>query len=364
MSFIDKSSSFEWIVESIDRSKVELFFILLNDKGSYLQKYLNEKGIKTYTINYSGKTDIIKSVLTTFRILKNERTDVVHCHLFDASLVGLLAAKLAGIKKRIHTRHNATIHHDYHPSAVKYDKFINYLSTNIIAISNNVKDILISMEGVNESKIVMIPHGFNWNEFDNTRQADIQLMREKYQIDGSAKPVIGVISRFIEWKGIQYIIPAFKNILKKYPSAHLILANASGPYKLQLIKLLKEIPETNYTLVPFENNVGALYKLFDVFVHVPVDSKCEAFGQTYIEAMYLGVPSVFTRSGIANEIIENNENSVIVNYRDSNAIYQGIERILTDSNLSEKLSSNSKLAVQEKFGLEGMIHKLELLYCK
>src|SRR5204863_3109374 len=120
--------------------------------------------------------------------------------------------RLAGVEKRIYSRHHGSYHHEYFPTAIKYDRFINFLSTDIVAISENVKNILIGYEGVPEEKIHLIHHGFDLDSFRNVSEEKIELMKQKY-LPESAYPVVGVISRYIEWKGIQFIIPAFRKIL-------------------------------------------------------------------------------------------------------------------------------------------------------
>jgi hypothetical protein len=55
ISDIDRSIAFEWIVESIDRTKFELSFILFNNKDSFLEKFLIRAGIKVKRIPYSSK---------------------------------------------------------------------------------------------------------------------------------------------------------------------------------------------------------------------------------------------------------------------------------------------------------------------
>ena len=271
----------------------------------------------------------------------------------------MIAARLAGVKKRIYSRHHGSYHHEYFPSAIKYDRFINFLSTDVVAISENVKNILID-EGVAPEKIHLIHHGFDLDAFRNVTAEKINQMKAKY-LPAPGYPVFGVISRYIEWKGIQFIIPAFKKILEAYPQAHLILANARGHYEKQIKKLLKEIPQQNYTEIAFEDDLFTLYKLFDVYVHAPVNKNIEAFGQTYVEALAAGIPSVFTLSGVAKEFIVNRKNALVVDFQNSNAIYNATMELLKDESLRNILIQNGQQSVQS-FALDVFIKKLEELY--
>ncbi|MGK7390869.1 MAG: glycosyltransferase family 4 protein [Candidatus Cyclobacteriaceae bacterium M2_1C_046] len=361
ISHVDKALAFEWVAEHLDKDKFDLFFILLNPGNSNLEQFLRKNEIEVYRVYYKNKKNFLSALVQVRKILIQKSIQVVHSHLFDASLIGLLAAFTAGIKKRIHTRHNSTIHHNYFPKAVKYDKLINYLSSDIVAISEVVKKVLVQLEGVDEKKIHLIHHGFRFDDIPQKNSERVNFVRRMYN-SGGRRPVIGVISRYIHWKGIQYIVPAYKKLLSKYPNALLILANAAGPFAEEMKQLLNTLPEYSYIEIPFEKDVFALYMLFDIFIHVPIDELSEAFGQTYIEAMSVGIPSVVTRSGIAHEIIKDNLNALVVDYKSVDGIYNAVIKLLSDDLLRDSISTKSQEDVRERFYLDQMIHKLQKLY--
>ena len=363
ISNINKALAFEWISTYLNKDKFELNFILLNSKDSELETYLRNNNISVDRITYTSKKNIPGAILLTYKLLKKHKTQVVHTHLFEANIVGLIAGWLAGITKRIHTRHHSNYHHIYHPKAVKYDKIVNFLSTDIIAISEVVKDVLVRDENTPAKKVHIIHHGFKLDEFTNVSELSVNRLRQKH-IPAHSHPIVGVISRYTEWKGIQYIIPAFEQLLKTYPNAMLVIANANGDYKNEIQKLLQTIPKNNYIETPFESDVFALYQLFDIFVHVPISETFEAFGQTYVEALAARIPSVFTLSGIANEFIKDHHNALVVPHKNSEAIYDAMKELLENKTLTANLISNGEKDVTSRFSLNKMILSLELLYGK
>jgi len=364
ISSISKSVAFEWITEELDRSTYNLVYILLNDANTPFEDYLKNNNVRCYRVNYSGKKDLPFALLKVRKILKKEKANIVHAHLFEASLIGLLAAKIVGIKRRIHTRHNATIHHNYFPKAVKYDKFINYLSTDIIVISENVKDIVVKKEGADENKIKIIHHGFKLEEFIEIDSLRIQKIRNQHLPNTEGKIIFGVISRYIHWKGIQYIIPAFELFLEANPNAHLVLSNASGPYKEEIQALLKKLPVNSYSEIIFEEDIFALYKCFDFFIHTPIDAESEAFGQVYVEALASSIPSIFTLSGIAFDFIKHKQNAWMVPFCNFEAINNGMNELYNNSDLAKRITQQGLDDVQRLFPLSQMIQALENLYEK
>ncbi|NJO03565.1 MAG: glycosyltransferase family 4 protein, partial [Bacteroidia bacterium] len=264
-------------------------------------------------------------------------------------------------RRRVNTRHHASLHHVYFPRAVYYDRIINYLATDIIAISENVRNILVNWEKTPAAKVQLIHHGFRLNLFQSVAAGQVEALQQRYGTQGCF-PVVGVIARQTHWKGIQYIIPAFAELLKHYPQAHLLLANAHGDYQAEIQARLQTLPAESYTQIRFEDNLFALYKLFDLHVHTPIDAHSEAFGQTYVEALAAGVPSVFSLSGVAPEFIVHEKNALVVPFQDSDSVYRAMHRLLNESALRQALINQGRQDVQIHFGLDKMIKSLEMLY--
>lgn len=347
ISNVQKALEHEWFADAAVGSSIEFEFVLFNAPGSELFNYLKKKGFACHNYPLASKY-LVPFYIVFFSIrLLFRRYDFVHCHLLEASLIGILSAKLAGVKKRIYTRHHSDFHHTYFPHAVRYDKLVNHYATHIVAVSQGVKEILVKKEDVDPAKVSVIPHGIPLQVMDQEiGKKDIDLMKEKYGLQ-THRPLIGVVSRFTIWKGVQYIIPAFKAFLKDYPEAKLVLANAKGEYEAEIRQLLADIPADSYLLINFESQMPALFSAFDIFVHVPVDATCEAFGQVYIEALNLEVPMVCTLSGIANDLIRPGENALVVNYKDAEAIHKAMQQLMRDPALREKLIRQGKRDVKE-----------------
>jgi glycosyltransferase involved in cell wall biosynthesis len=351
---------FEWIAEELVKN-YDLRFILLNPGPSGLEDFLMEKRIPVERITCKGKIDWPLTWWKLFKNLKRIEPAIVHCHLQTAAILGLSAAKKAGIKKRIYTRHHSSLHHIYHCKGIFWDKFCNKRATQIIAISGVVKKILEKWEDVPAEKILLIPHGFKLEEFRNVEVERMQGIRNKYKLTGYNK-VVGVVSRLTEWKGIQYIIPAFRSLLKKFPDLVLMLLNAKGEYRKEIEKMLQDIPKENYRLIEFEKDIPAVYKVFEVFVHVPIDGHSEAFGQTYVEALAAGIPSIFTLSGIASDFIIDGYNAVVVPFKNADAIGEAIEKIYSCAEFRSNLVQNGFESVKERFSFETLMSRLEKIY--
>ena len=361
ISYIDKAIGYEWTANLLDKEKIDLSFILLNDKPSYLGKYLKSIDVPVYELEYLGKSSFLKTFWQVIKLLRKLKPDAIHTHLVDADLIGLTAGKLLGIKKRIYTRHNSNIHKKYHSGAEKFDKICNACCTHIASISKNISKILIEDENVPEQKVRLVYHGFDLERFAEVSKEELAPLQKKYNPENRG-PVIGVIARYMHWKGIHHILPAFKKFLESNPNAYLIIANAKGgDHEATIREMLSELPPNSYCEIEFEHNLFALYHLFDVFVHVPIDEEVEAFGQIYVEALAAGIPSVVTHSGIAREFIVHEKNALIVDFKNSESILNGVNLLLNDDTLKNRLIENGRKSVQP-FSLKNQIQTLESLY--
>jgi glycosyltransferase involved in cell wall biosynthesis len=360
ISNIDKALSFEWLTVAL-KDKYDLSYILLNAEESRFEKFLVQECIKFNRVKYTGKRDLISAFFKVLKIFIRDRPAIIHANYFDAELISLPAAWLTGVKTRIYTRHHSNYHQDYFPHIVKYDKLCNWLSTQIISISQATDKTLIELEDVPPGKVVKVYHGLKFSNLLDVTPERISIVRNRWAISNKA-PIIGVIARYEKLKGYQYIIPAFKKYLLHSPDSVLVMANAKGPYQTEVIKMLDTLPTKSYILIPFEADIAALYHTFNIYIHAPIDEMCEAFGLTYIEALALGIPSIFTRSGIAKEFIVDDENAITVNFKCEEDIYKSLIKLSSDADLMARLSLRGKEDVKKLFDFDDYIQKLQRIY--
>jgi len=356
ISKVDSSLPLLWFFREMKKSDVDFHVVFLHSRHPVLKEQLESLGVGCHFVKYDSKADIPRAFLRLCRIINRIGPSLVHTHLFEASLLGLTAAKLLGVDRTVHTRHHASYHHVYFPGAVKYDKYINFISNRIIAISDRISELLVGMEGANPSKVRVIHHGFDLNLYSHVDAGRIAAFRLRNNIP-SGKTDVGVVSRYTEWKGVHYIIPAFRRLNIDNPGLHLVLANAHGDFSSDIKMLLSELPKDSFTEIVFDADTPALFASFDVFVHCPIDDHSEAFGQVYVEALATGVPSVFTQSGVSPAFIKDGWNALVAEYKSSASVENSIRRILESGELASFIAGNGKSDVEALFGIELMVRK-------
>ena len=143
-----RSKTFEWICRDLNKEKFELSFIIFDQGKTNLVEYLIKHNIPCLSIKYSGIQNLFWATWQIYRYCRRNKIDIVHAHGVDPCLASFIAAYFAGVQIRIQTRHHGGPFP--FPSRVPwsgiYDRFINFLSSKIIAPSRNVKDILVSRD--------------------------------------------------------------------------------------------------------------------------------------------------------------------------------------------------------------------------
>jgi glycosyltransferase involved in cell wall biosynthesis len=370
---------FEWVAQYTDNSKFDIDYLILNE-GDPIVDFLQQMEIPYKTTFYNDYRNTPEVVKFIYDHLVENKTDIVHTHWFAGHLAGLQAAYYAKVPVRVYTTENTGIKWTRHARS-KYE-LIWQFATNAIAVTNQVKAGMIA-DGVPEDQITVIPSGFDLTQYENIDPQRIKQLQDKY-LKNHTGPVIGVSARYVKWKGVEYIIEAFKKVLETHPNALLLLSGTHTDTKniqeqfqnitkdstnkpnyaeaLSVVDKLAELPADSYVEIYFEEDLFALFRLFDIFVHVS-DPMIEAFGQSPIDAMLSEVPSVITATGIAQDFAIHKEHAWIVDSQNSQQIAEGILTLLEDKSLREKIKQNALISAKN-YSIQNKMLKLEELYLR
>jgi glycosyltransferase involved in cell wall biosynthesis len=363
-SDLEHSKTFELVARHLDLTRFDIRVLFLNpprDSVAPLEQCFRSLGVPTDAWRFEGRHDYLATLLRLRRRLREEKFHVVHAQLMWADYVGMPAAWMAGVPNRLMTRWHATVHHREHPSGLKYDRVANRLATRIITPSKVAQRIVTDWEQVPPGKVTLLSPPLDVEKFSRPSSTDVAILRDRYNPQ-RRYPAIGVISRWVDWKGIQYVIPAVERLLERYPDLLLLLFNAVGNYGETLRPLLSRLPERNYRVVAFESMNEALYQIFDVFVHVPVDEFVENFGYVYTEALAAGVPSIFTLSGVVSGLVEHMEHCYVVPHANTDAIYAGLRTLADDPARARQIAEAGRGILPREFRPDVHVRALERIY--
>ena len=93
---LNKAFAFEWKAEHLDKEKFDLSFISIHvEANSLFEQFCRKKNIEFHRVEYQSKRNMLTAIFQTYRLLRKIKPVIVHCHIFEGSLIGLTAAWLA-----------------------------------------------------------------------------------------------------------------------------------------------------------------------------------------------------------------------------------------------------------------------------
>lgn len=316
-----------------------------------------QEGIQTYCIDMKRDISLIRdlnSLWKLYKYFKREKPDIVHANTPKASLLSMLAAKLAGVPHRIYTvtglRFETTTG-NFRRLLVLMEKLTCACATKVIPEGLGVKNTLVRERITNKELNVI--HNGNINGIDtsyfSTESITLtkQNLREQYNL-GKDDFIFIFVGRIVKDKGINELIAAFKVVTAKYANAKLLLV---GSYENKLDPICTESESEinanpNIITVGFQYDVRPFFKMADALVF---PSYREGFPNVVMQAGAMELPSIVTDISGCNEIIINDDNGIIIPKREIEALKVAMESFLNDSLLVERLQNNARDRICERY---------------
>jgi glycosyltransferase involved in cell wall biosynthesis len=330
-------------VEKVNGIKVERYNLL----SSYIARF-----IKAPTIVMPG----------LFKLLGKkeiQETDIVHSFCFWM-FVSLVAASLKLIRKKVFVLSPLFVPYYIKWSAIPYrltlgNAIIRYADF-LLPETSSERNNLVQF-GVPTDRIQTIPDAINSDEY---RQIpDSTIFRKKYGIGVDEKMVL-FVGRPVLWKGIDHLVLAMQDVLKKIKKARLVVV---GPYMRKPHVLLNLVsPDVRDRIiitgpVTEECKISA-YSAADVFL---MPSKLELFGIAILEAAAAGLPIVCTRTGVAPDIVIEGKNGLFVRYGKVSQISKAITKVLMNSNFKME-AERRRNHILKNYDVETEIDRYEKVY--
>ncbi len=299
----------------------------------------------------------LRAFFSLIKLFRTERPNVVHLNSSKAGILGVLAARIAGVQKIIFTAHGWA----FNEMRSWWQKIIIYklawltvlLSHQTICVSNAVFRDIRWLPFVRRTCIV-IHNGIECCEMLSRDAARAELAPHSV-----GQYWIGMISELHPTKRVNDAIRAMKIIAEKHPKAILIVIG-EGQERQKLEDLIRELHLRNHvSLSGFKNDAGRLLPAFDLFVHCATS---EALGLAILEAGCASLPVVATRVGGIPEIIPDDDHGLLVPPHNPEALAIAIDFLINNPPLAHELGARLHARVLYDFSLEKMLLKTIALY--
>lgn len=282
-------------------------------------------------------------ILLSFKIKK--KTNILYCLTLTDKLLATIPACFLGYS--CFWIEHLRIERWLLQNPLKFLYIFSSFFAKTIAVSKAVKNQLINL-GLKKNKVKVIYNGVDIQKF-KSQMSNVKTKDKKI--------IIGTVARLCPEKGINYLILAFKKVVKKFPKTELQIVG-KGPERKNLEKLARELNlGGKVKFFGFQKDIVDFLNKIDIFALVPI--RRESFGIAAAEAEACGKPVVATNISGLSEVVKNNKTGFIVQAKNTNQISQALIELIQNENLRKKMGENARKRVENLFTLEKMINEFE-----
>lgn len=295
-------------------------------------------------------------LLRLMRLMRREKPDLVHTHLFKSDLHGRLAARWTGVPVVVSTAHNNDSWAKRAPLGWLYGRTAR-LADRIIAVSEEVREYQMKYTFVPSEKIVTIDNGVDMRRFEGQDAAG-RAVRAEFGIDPDA-PLVGIVGRLTEQKDHETFLWAATRIQAELPSARFLVVG-DGPLRAELIEHARLLKLDDAVIFAgLRNDIPAVLAALDALVF---SSRWEGLPVTLLEGMAAGKPIISTAVGGVPGVVADGDSTLLVPVGISSLLADAVVRVLRDPALARKLSEAARARVREKYSLDSMLDRTLALY--
>ena len=295
--------------------------LMISADGKELSEVKEQEQCRHIIVPMTRKITIFQDIKCLFQLIsifRKEKPDIVHTHTPKAGLLGMLAAKLCGVKIRIHTVAGLPlmVERGFKYRLLKFIEKITYASTSQVwPNSNSLLRFISEKKLVDAAKLRIIgkgsTNGIDINRFNKDTLDEKVVTEIKNQLNYSSQnKYLLCIGRLVVDKGIVELANVFVQLQKNDPSLKLILVGGYEPLLDPLpVNTLQQI-ETNNAIIHinWSNNVEYYMHLANYFVF---PSHREGFPNVLLQAGAMELPVICSRITGNIDIITDNETGLI-----------------------------------------------------
>ncbi len=347
----------------LDRDRFDLHVACFRQIGDFLGEVrASGAPVTDYVIRSLLGFSVVRQQARLARYLRANRIRIVHTWGFYPNVFAIPAARLAGVRLILASIRDTGDH--LPPSRRRLQQWVCRLADRVLVNAVAVKERLIS-EGCAAEKMTVIPNGIDLRRF--SRRPGDRRIRDEFGLPDSA-PIVAVVSRLNELKGIEYFLEAARLVSQSFPETRFVLVGdgvgrnerVNGPYRESLKRLSASLGlSRRIVFAGLRSDVPEL--LAGVTVSV-LPSLTEGLSNTILESLATSVPVVATNVGGNPEIVVDGSTGLLVPPRDAAALAGAISALLSNPARATRMGEAGRRRVEEHFSLEAMVRKTERLY--
>ncbi|MHC1789511.1 glycosyltransferase [Solidesulfovibrio sp.] len=300
----------------------------------------------------------LRDVLCLCRRLK---ADVVNCHLADAELIGILAARLAGVRNILVTVHNPILFHerpvgDPRNLLHRISLIVLFrLAHRVVAVSRETEGVLRQTLGLTPPRLVCIPNGVDVVHFA-AMVPSASLRRECGA--GPDDFLILNIGRLESQKRQDILLASLAQALASQPQLRLCVAG-TGSLAGALAGQAQELGVADKVkFLGVRNDIDDLLGSADM---VAVASTWEGTSLSLMESMAAGKPIVATDIPGNRELLDAGQ-ALLVPPGDAPAMARAFIRLAADRALAQTLGQAARSKARQSFDIRVVANAYQAMW--
>lgn len=269
------------------------------------------------------------------QISKVYQPDLVFCHGFNGPVIVKITGLFYGSIRvpmvcTYHGLYNPPSKHK-HPIASSINKMQAWLykkyAKTVVLVSKYSGEYLLE-RGVPECKLEVVYNGISTKE--------PQMTPVTLSHDGIS---IGMAGRLDAIKGLNYLIDAIPEVVKRVNKHFHVYIIGNGPEEAALRHQVKTLGVESYiSFVGYQSNVPAWLKVWDIFC---LSSLQENHSIALLEAMRAGKAIVCTSVGGNPETVVEGKEALTVPSKNSQALADALVKLIESETLRKELGNNA-----------------------
>jgi glycosyltransferase involved in cell wall biosynthesis len=287
----------------------------------------------------------------TWKLIRKYRAQVVHFHFYEQFSWLPLIARLGGAQVVIFTEH---IRQPNQFAVLKRmhlklcNLLLRQLGCKVLAISDYIRSLLVNNYEMHPEQVSILRNGVSLSRFRTSPDSGREVRRE-LGLSPENSLVLSA-SNLRPEKGLDVLLKAFPIILKKCPSAVLIIVG-DGPEKNRLEELAAELRlGERVRFLGLRSDVQLFMQICDVLVVPSVWQ--EPAGLVVLEAMACGKPVVVTRVGGMPEPVLNGSTGMIVPPNSGVDLAEAISSILGDHQRALNMGAAARQHAETEYSMD------------
>lgn len=292
----------------------------------------------------------LRAAIQLWRILRDEKPDILHTHNPKPGLYGRVLGRLAGVPIVVNTVHGlyATTDDPIAKRALVYglETFASRFSDAELVQSREDLELMRRWRIAPRKRLRLLGNGVDLTHFDPNRFNEDRRGQARAELGiGRGDVMVGMVGRLVAEKGYHELFEASEGLGARY---RIVCVGPRDPDKPDALdeRTIAEAERRGIQFLGMRTDIDELYLAMDMLV---LPSHREGFPRAAMEASAMGLPVIATDIRGCREVVEHGVNGLLIAVREPPALAAAILELGEDPDRMRNMSAAARHRAVERF---------------